>query len=86
LGHDYNQVWISNICNQKLSIFFKEKKKALNQIKMGPRAHVSKEQWSVSKMLLLYNAKFIALLQIIYHREMVSYFSNMTAIVFMIEN
>jgi hypothetical protein len=53
---------------------------------MGPKAHVSKEQWSVSKMMLLYNAKFIALLQIIYQWEMVSYFSNMNVIVFMIEN
>jgi hypothetical protein len=53
---------------------------------MGPRPHVGKEQWSVPKMMLPYNAKFIALLQIIYQTEMVSYFSNMNVIVFMIIN
>jgi hypothetical protein len=53
---------------------------------MEPRAHVGKEQWNVSQMMLPYNAKFIALLQIIYQREMVNYFSNMNVIVFMIVN
>jgi hypothetical protein len=65
--------------------FVKEAQVTLKNI-VGLDAFVNKKQWSVIRMKEEYQAKFVAILQIIYHQERLAYFTNRIAITFNLAN
>jgi hypothetical protein len=52
----------------------------------GSHAFVENERWSVVRMKEEFHVRFIAILQIIYQRKRLAYFSNMIAITFDLAN
>jgi hypothetical protein len=53
---------------------------------VGLDAFVNKKQWSVIQMKEEYQAKFATILQIIYHRERLTYFTNHITIILNLAN
>jgi hypothetical protein len=51
-----------------------------------PHAFVENEQWSVVRMKEEFDARFVTILQILYQREKLVYFSNQIAITFDLTN
>jgi hypothetical protein len=58
---------------------------ALNNM-IGLDPFINKEQWSIIWMKEQYHAKFATILQIIYQRERLTYFSNCIPITLNLEN
>jgi hypothetical protein len=52
----------------------------------GPHAFVENEQWSVVRMKEEFHARFVVILQILYQKERLAYFSNQIAITFDLAN
>ncbi len=64
---------------------FEEAKTTLKRI-IGPHPFVENEQWSVICMKEEFHARFVAILQILYQRERLDYFSKRNAITFNLAN
>jgi len=64
---------------------FEEAKTTLKKI-VEPHAFVENEQWNVVHMKEEFHARLVTVLQIIYQRERLTYFSNQIVITFDIFN
>ncbi len=64
---------------------FEEVKIALKRI-ARPHAFIENEQWNVVCMKEEFHARFAAILQILYYKEWLTYFSNQIAIIFYLAN
>jgi hypothetical protein len=64
---------------------FEEAKITFKRI-AGPHAFVENELWSVVRMKEEFHARFIIILQILYQRERLAYFSNRISIIFNLAN
>jgi hypothetical protein len=63
----------------------KEAQVALKNV-IGSDAFVNKDQWNIIQMTEEYHARFVTILQIIYQREKLTYFSNRIAIILNLAN
>jgi hypothetical protein len=68
-----------------VNVTFEEAKTTLKRI-ARPYAFVENEQWNVVHMKKEFHARFATILQIIYFRKKLIYFSNPTAITFDLAN
>jgi hypothetical protein len=58
----------------------------ITEAQLGLDTFVNKEQWTVIQMKEEYHAKFATILQIVYQRKRLAYFSNCIAIIFNLAN